>query len=90
MNFLEVVNNIIKHAKASVVNVLVRCSSKTFLLQITDNGEGFDVSNINRHQNEKQGLGIRNMQNRSHIIGATYSISSEPGKGTTVKITLPI
>ncbi len=88
--FQEGLNNIIKHSKASLVNVFVKYDPNKFLLQITDDGDGFDVSEINKDQNEKQGLGIRNMENRSRIIGAAYNIYSEPGKGTTVKIELPL
>lgn len=88
--FQEAVNNIIKHSQASVVDVLVNYFPDKFFLQITDNGKGFDISEINRDQNRNLGLGIRNMENRSRIIGADYKIVSEPGKGTVVTIELPI
>jgi two-component system NarL family sensor kinase len=83
--FQEVLNNIIKHADATLVDVFVSFSPAKFILEIHDNGHGFDVVNYNNN-----GLGIRNMKNRSQLIGADYNISSKPGYGTSVKIELPV
>lgn len=88
--FQEALNNIMKHAKASLVSVVVKFDPNLFRLEMTDNGVGFEIHNINNDDHEKPGLGIGNMKNRSHVIGATYSISSDPGKGTSIKITLPL
>ena len=82
--FQEVINNIIKHAKASSVMVAAHFYPERFLLQINDNGLGFDINYIN------PGLGLKNMRNRSQVIGANCTIDSQPGKGTCIKIELPI
>lgn len=87
--FQEVMNNIIKHAKASSITVNVHYLPGNFLLQIKDNGQGFDIS-LTNIDIEKSGSGIKNMQNRSRLIGATFDIESEPAIGTTVKISLPL
>ena len=87
--FQEVMNNIIKHAKASSITVNVSYFPENFLFQINDDGQGFDLSRYGT-EIEKSGLGIRNMQNRSRLMGAAFNIDSEPGKGTTIKITLPL
>jgi len=86
--FQEVLNNIIKHSQASDINVLISFQPAHFSLQITDNGYGFDKNQL--YKNAEQGLGIKNMENRSKIIGANFAINSEPGKGTTVSIDLPL
>ena len=82
--FQEVINNIIKHANASSVQVAAHFYLERFILQIMDNGQGFEMNNINH------GLGLKNMRNRSQVIGASYNIDSQPGNGTCIKIELPI
>lgn len=88
--FQEVINNIIRHSKASSIAVNINYFPDSFVFQITDNGDGFDLSSLNKTEIKKSGLGIRNMQNRAKLIGADFRLISEPGIGTTVKITLPL
>jgi signal transduction histidine kinase len=90
--FQEVLQNIIKHANATAVTVQFIYEAKQFLLQIADNGHGFDIqtANITRSDGQKGGLGLRNMDHRARLIEATFSIDSVAGKGTQVKIQLPL
>ena len=83
----EVLNNIIKHSGASVIAVKLDYQPSVFSMQICDNGEGFDLSPL--QENNMFGLGIRNMRNRAHLIGAQFEITSTPGGGTTVNLSLP-
>jgi signal transduction histidine kinase len=85
--FQEVVNNTIKHAKASIITVHVYYQQNDFIMDIADNGTGFNIFNLDEN---KQGIGIRNMQNRARLIGAEYKMESAIGKGTTVIIKLPV
>ena len=84
--FQEAINNIIKHAAASFIDVKIGFHPNQFLLSIHDNGQGFDATDANKNN----GLGIRNIKNRSRLIGAGYTINSEPGKGTSIIIQLPV
>jgi signal transduction histidine kinase len=84
--FQEAINNIIKHAKASVMDVLIAFHPQQLILRILDNGQGFDLAAIDT----SKGLGLRNIINRSQLIGAFYFINSHPGTGTEIKITLPV
>lgn len=88
--FQEVINNVIKHSKASSVVVNVCYMPGIFSLTIKDNGLGFDTAFINNIEMKKSGLGIKNIQSRSRLIGANCNIRSEPERGTTVKIILPL
>jgi two-component system, NarL family, sensor kinase len=63
--------------------------SGQLLLTITDNGQGFDLTPLEQKTNPTFGIGIKNMHSRARLIGAEYSISSTPGKGTTVRLLLP-
>jgi two-component system NarL family sensor kinase len=86
----ETFNNIIKHAEATTLHVTIHYHSSGLELLITDNGKGVNLTPLNEGQNNGFGLGIRNMHNRAKLIGAEFTMNSTLGKGTTVKIVLPI
>lgn len=88
--FQELVQNILKHAEASTINVDVFDEGVTdFVIRIQDDGVGFDVK-ANLKQSKETGIGLTNMFNRARLIGAKINIESEIGKGTTVSLVLPI
>ena len=80
--FQEIINNIFKHASATEVTITLRVSP-LFDLQISDNGKGFDLQNTR----SKITLGLQGMKQRANIINYELDIQSEPGKGTTVRLT---
>ncbi len=84
--FQETINNIMKHAKATHVEVLMRFQPHQFHLSIHDDGQGFDAAATDA----SQGLGLHNMANRSQLIGAAFHLHSQPGNGATVVIELPV
>jgi signal transduction histidine kinase len=59
--------------------------TKDILLQIKDDGEGFDIKNKRQFGN-----GLINMQTRIEQIGGTYTLHSEFGKGTTTIMEIPV
>ena len=85
----EVLNNIMKHAKATLIEVKLLFDPSLFTLKIDDNGVGFDTSGIQHNDYSKLGLGVRNMHNRAKMINTHFQIISTPGQGTTVVLTLP-
>lgn len=85
----EVLHNIIKHAEAGTINVLVNYEDNNLELEINDDGKGFDIASLNMNSETGSGLGIRNMNNRCKLIGADLTMNSRTGKGTIVKIILP-
>jgi len=86
----EVINNIIKHAKATEILFQADYHPTGIHLTITDNGNGFDLTPLNAAGNGKFGLGLRNMNKRAQLIGATFSITSTIGAGTSASIFLPM
>jgi signal transduction histidine kinase len=86
----EIINNIIKHAKATEILFQADYHPTGIHLTITDNGAGFDLTPLNRTENGKFGLGLRNMNKRAQLIGATFTITSTIGVGTSVSIILPM
>ncbi len=89
--YQEMMNNILKHSKATCVNITVTYSDDyTFVLTIADNGVGFDPNKKRAETSGSSGLGLKSMQNRAKLIGATFAIESETGKGTRISVTLPL
>ena len=85
----EILNNIIKHAKALKIAVHLNYDLDKLQLTISDDGQGVDLTPLNENDRGGFGLGIRNMHNRAKLIGADFSMSSTIGKGTEAKIILP-
>jgi len=89
--FQEILNNIIKHSKASRVSVAVICSEAgKFRFVVKDNGQGFNVQEKQSSGSRVAGVGLKSMINRAKLIGAHVSIESQPGKGTSVTVELPL
>lgn len=75
----EALNNVVKYAKATQVNVALRLTPEAVRLSVLDNGIGFDPAAVPPNH-----LGLRIMRERAEGIGARLSIYSEPGEGTQV------
>jgi two-component system, NarL family, sensor kinase len=86
----EIISNIIRHAKASDIAVNVSYNDPVLKITITDNGCGFDLGPFSLYETNQFGLGIRNMHTRAHLVGATFSMMSTIGQGTTAIICLPL
>ena len=84
--FQEVINNILKHAEATVINVSILCSSEKLTLIICDNGCGFDVEEMSGAQGH---MGLTNILNRADMMKSAAEIKSRPGIGTTVTLKVP-
>jgi two-component system, NarL family, sensor kinase len=88
--FQEMINNILKHAQASQINVGVNYTTDNkFVLKVEDNGIGFNAEKKQTQTNSSSGIGLRNMVNRAKLIGALISIQSEAGNGTAITVELP-
>jgi signal transduction histidine kinase len=81
----EALNNVIKHARASEVDVRLECDTgppgRVVELQIRDNGQGFDPE-----QSRPDHLGLGIMRERAETIGADLQIESTVGEGTRVTL----
>jgi signal transduction histidine kinase len=85
----EVLNNIVKYAKAGSVTTKVEYFPEKMCLEISDNGIGFDVKEVEKQSAVKVSTGFLNMRKRARLINGAIDINSEPGKGTRVSITIP-
>jgi len=81
---LEVMNNIISHANASVVNIEVLKNGREITIIIEDNGVGFDPSTSGNN-----GQGLKNAATRIEGMGGNFFIDSKPNRGTIIIMELP-
>ncbi len=81
----ELLNNALKHSKADMIRFQVRFTDKYLAVLMTDNGVGFDVE-----EKRNTGLGLRNLESRTLILGAELRMRSQPGKGTGAFICMRI
>jgi two-component system, NarL family, sensor histidine kinase DevS len=82
----EALANVAKHAHAGRTNVHLWTTNERVLLEVADNGKGFDVESTAM----TLGHGLSNMRSRAHKVGGEVEISSEPGEGTTVLAWVPL
>ncbi len=82
----EALNNAIKRAAASSVTVSLRFKAGQAVLEISDNGQGFDLHTAS----QGGGMGLASMRERAEQMRGSLTISSVPGKGTIVKVSVPI
>lgn len=79
----EACHNIIRHACATAITIRLSLQNRKLVLQISDNGRGFDRTGVSSLSN-----GLRNMQARMAQIGGGLEVSSVPGSGTTITVQL--
>lgn len=84
--FQEGLTNIARHSEATGVSVSLKIEQDHLLLTIQDNGKGFVVHDIVN----KKTLGILGMRERISLIKGAFSLESAPGKGTKIKVTVPV
>jgi signal transduction histidine kinase len=77
----EALNNIVKHARASQVQVSLECEPGLVKLLISDDGVGFNPQSVTSNR-----LGLDIMPERAHAIGAVFEIDSQPDRGTHINV----
>ncbi|MFI5171220.1 MAG: ATP-binding protein, partial [Chitinophagales bacterium] len=83
--FKEAYYNAVKYASCKNITITISRENNNLTMTISDDGVGFDPENTNAYN----GNGMRNMRNRAAEISAAFSITSSPGKGTTITIVAP-
>ncbi|MFL7869870.1 MAG: tetratricopeptide repeat protein [Anaerolineales bacterium] len=78
----EALNNALKHAEASRVKVYFETIDGRIMIRVHDNGKGFDISQPSK------GLGLENLCERADHIEGLVELETEPGQGTTIRISL--
>jgi PAS domain S-box-containing protein len=82
----EGLRNISRHAGATEVAISLVGENQAIHLRIRDNGKGFDPA----QKKSQVGLGLDSMQERAYLIGADFSVTSQPGQGTAIEVLAPL
>jgi two-component system, NarL family, sensor kinase len=78
----ELVNNAIKHARATSVAIELYCTPDQVLLSVLDNGQGFDLDEV--LQDKRRGLGLRNIESRLSVVEGFVTFDVAPGRGSRI------
>ena len=82
----ECLNNCLKHARASNVNIGFTWLPAQLRVRVRDDGQGFDAD---KALGIRDGLGLQNILNRARVTGGTSAIQSRPGEGTVITVQVP-
>lgn len=82
----EALNNALKHADATEIKLVLASTPRDLVLQVNDNGQGFNLDDL---RDEQCGWGLQSMRNRARLIGARLTVHSKLGQGTIVRCGIP-
>jgi PAS domain S-box-containing protein len=81
----EALSNVARHAAATTCRVSLRYEAPLAVLEIDDDGRGFDTEAVPGH-----GYGLANLRERAGAVGGSVDVASQPGQGTTVRLSFPV
>ncbi len=84
--FQETLTNVARHAAATRVVVKLKITGKDLILEVVDNGRGFETGAITTSES----IGLLGMRERALLLGGGFEIRSSPGKGTGVTVRVPL
>jgi len=88
----EAINNILKHAKAKNIKINIESDVENVYINNVDDGIGFDVdfNDVYQLKNNDRSYGLLNMKERAEVLNADIRIESEPSKGTSFYLVIPL
>lgn len=87
----EAVNNARKHAQAATIWVRLKAVEEDIaMLDIQDDGVGFDLANVDAAYDNLGSLGMVNMRERAELVNGFLNITSTPGNGTRIRLVIPL
>lgn len=86
----EAVNNARKHAQATNIWIRLRGHEDVLVLDIVDDGEGFDVADVQSDYEKRGSLGMVNLRERAELVNGILKLDSVPGQGTRVRVIVPL
>ncbi len=86
----ESLQNAVRHSKATKINLGLTGDANRIVLEISDNGCGFDAQKTLSRQNPFSGYGLASMIERAELVGGSFTLLSSVGGGTRIKMILPL
>lgn len=86
----EAITNAIRHGAATRIKIEFQCSPRNLMINICDDGKGFDVASAMNAISPSSPFGLLSVQERAFLLGGEARIISIPQAGTTVKVSIPL
>lgn len=86
----EALHNAAMHSRADAIHVRLKKFGHELVVEVEDNGRGFDFNKVSRRADRISGFGLRSMRERVEIIGGAFCLNSLPGTGTSIRFTFPL
>ena len=86
----ELLLNVVKHAGAEKAQLSLKTDNQQLVVQVNDNGAGFNTHDTHRKHSNKRGYGLYSVKQRMGFVGGSFAVESAPGKGTSVTLTVPL
>ncbi|MFQ5646458.1 MAG: GAF domain-containing sensor histidine kinase [bacterium] len=83
----ELLFNAVKYARANNIEVSTRKDASSIIVKVTDDGVGFETSNIITYMSKSRGFGLFSIKDRLDYLGGSLKIESKPGHGTEITLT---
>jgi signal transduction histidine kinase len=86
----EAINNARKHAEAEHIWLRTRSQDDVFVLEVEDDGVGFNVGSVDSDYEQRGSLGMVNMRERTELINGVFHVDSTEGQGTCIQVFVPL
>ena len=83
------IGNVLKHSEARNARILLECNASECMLQVEDDGKGFDARKLTKVDPSGRGAGLFTMKERIRLVGGSCRVESQPGRGTRIKVRVP-
>jgi signal transduction histidine kinase len=83
--YQEALTNAVRHANAHLITSSLRIMNNRIILEIKDDGKGIDADGVS----QKKSFGLLGIKERVFVMDGEYALTSEPGKGTRLTISVP-
>jgi len=84
------IGNIMQHSEAKNVTISLKREGTDLVFSISDDGKGFDVSQLTGIEESGRGAGLFGIKERVRLLGGNCSVQSQPGQGTTATARIPL
>jgi signal transduction histidine kinase len=88
--FQEALTNVTRHAHASHIQLAIRRHKAGVVVDVKDDGCGFDMEQVFGQEASASGMGILGMRERTVLLGGVFNLHSAPGAGTQISIEIPL
>ena len=86
----ELLINTAKHAQTDKASIFIRNCGNNLMLQVSDEGIGFDAEKVATGKESRSGFGLFNIRQRIGYLGGQFTVESELGKGTMITLVVPL